>query len=387
MAATGTSRSGEMIPLFDLRFEPEDLEAVAEALRSGWLTQGPRVAALEEAFAAHLGCAHAVAVSSCTAALHLAYRAAGVGPGDEVIVPSYTFVATANAVLYCGATPVFAEIIGLEDPSLDPEDVAAKITPRTKAVAAVHFGGYAAPVDALAALCDEHGLALIEDAAHAPAATLRGRKLGTWGSAGCFSFFSNKVLPVGEGGLLATDDPAVAASARAGRSHCMTSGTWDRHTGRTDTYDVDGLGLNYRLDEPRAALLLSRLPRLAEEIARRREHTVAYRERLAAIDGVVVPFRAEQVAESSCYILPIMLSEPGRQAEVRRRLKDDHGVQTSLMYPAIHEFTAYRERFPGVSLPRTERAARAEICLPLFTHLSEDQQDRVVVGLEEALAA
>ncbi|MCW3063429.1 MAG: DegT/DnrJ/EryC1/StrS family aminotransferase [Solirubrobacterales bacterium] len=375
-----------MIPLFDLRFEPEDLEAVAETLRSGWLTQGPRVAALEAAFAETLGRAHAVAVSSCTAALHLAYRAVGVGPGDEVIVPSYTFVATANAVLYCGATPVFADILGIEDPSLDPEDVARKITPRTKAVAAVHFGGYAAPVDALASLCEEHGLALIEDAAHAPSASLHGRSLGAWGTAGCFSFFSNKVLPVGEGGLLATDDDSVAASARAARSHCMSSGTWERHTGRTDTYDVAGLGLNYRLDEPRAALLLSRLPRLPEEIARRQVLTRAYRRRLAGLDALVLPFRDDQVAESSCYILPVMLREPGRQAEVRRRLMDAHGVQTSIMYPAIHEFSAYRERFPGVSLPHTERAARAEICLPLFAHLTEGEQERVILALEEALS-
>jgi dTDP-4-amino-4,6-dideoxygalactose transaminase len=384
MAATGT-RPSSFIPLFDLRFEPEDLAAVAETLRSGWLTQGPRVAALEEAFAMHLDCAHAVAVSSCTAALHLAYRAAGVGPGDEVIVPSYTFVATANAVLYCGATPVFADILGLDDPSLDPADVERRITPRTRAVAAVHFGGYAAPVDELAALCRSHGLALIEDAAHAPDGTLHGRRLGTWGTAGCFSFFSNKVLPVGEGGLLATDDDAVAAAARAGRSHCMTSATWDRHTGRTDTYDVTGLGLNYRLDEPRAALLLSRLPRLGDEIARRQALTRAYRERLAGVAGVTIPFGDEQVAESSCYILPVMLRDASRRADVRTRLREEHGVQTSIMYPAIHEFTAYRERFPGVSLPRTEAAARAEVCLPLFAHLTEDELDRVVVGLEETL--
>ncbi len=259
------------LPLFDLRLEEEDFQAVAETLRSGWLTLGPRTAAFEEAFAAHLGARHAIAVSSCTAALHLAYLAAGVGPGDEVIVPSFTFAATANAVLYCGATPVFAEILSRENPSLDPEDVARRITPRTKAVCVVHFAGYAAAADRLRALCDKHGIALIEDVAHAPSAMLGGRKLGTWGLAGAFSFFSNKVLSVGEGGLLCTDDDEVAAFVRSRRSHAMTSGTWDRHSGRTDTYDVTGLGFNYRLDEPRAALLLSRLGRLEADIARRRE--------------------------------------------------------------------------------------------------------------------
>src|SRR5271166_1026272 len=154
------------LPLFDLRLEPQDLEAVAETLRSGWLTLGPRTAAFEEAFAAHLGARHAIAVSSCTAALHLAYLAAQAGPGDEVIVPAFTFAATAAAVLYCGARPVFAEIVSRERPSLDPEDVARRLTPRTKAVCAVHYAGYPAAADRLRALCDEHGIALIEDVAH-----------------------------------------------------------------------------------------------------------------------------------------------------------------------------------------------------------------------------
>ena len=167
---------------------------------------GPRIQAFEEAFAEHLGVRHAIATSSCTAALHLAYLAAGVEPGDEVIVPSMTFVATANAAVYCGAEPVFAEIIDRTRPVLDPADVEAKITPRTKAVVAMHFGGYAAPVDELGALCAEHNIALLEDAAHAPTGELHGRPLGTWGQSGAFSFFSNKVLSVGEGGLLATND-------------------------------------------------------------------------------------------------------------------------------------------------------------------------------------
>src|SRR3954449_8045504 len=221
MAGTGTSPDLAPVPLFDLRIEDADLEAVAPALRSGDLEAGARVAAFEAAFAEQLGVRHAVAVASCTAALHLAYIGAGVGPGDQVIVPSYTFAATAAAVLYCGATPVFAEVVGPHDLSLDPEDVAARITPRTRAVAVVHFAGYAAPVQELRALCDEHGLALVEDAAHAPSATAAGRKLGTWGEAGGFSFFSNKVLPSGEGGLLATDDDELAAKARSLRSHAM----------------------------------------------------------------------------------------------------------------------------------------------------------------------
>jgi dTDP-4-amino-4,6-dideoxygalactose transaminase len=373
------------LPLFDLRLQPQDLEAVAETLRSGWLTLGPRTAAFEECFAEHLGARHAIAVSSCTAALHLAYLAAEVGPGDEVIVPAFTFAATAAAVLYCGATPVFAEIISRENPSIDPEDVERLITPRTKAVCAVHFAGYAAPVDRLKALCDERGIALIEDVAHAPSASLDGRKLGTWGLSGAFSFFSNKVLSVGEGGLLCTDDDDVAAFARSRRSHAMTSGTWDRHSGLTDTYDVTGLGFNYRLDEPRSALLLSRMGRLESEIERRRELTMRYRALLAEVDGIKVPFADTDVPTSSCYVMPIMLDEDGRQAEVSAELRA-RGIQTSIFYPSIHRFTAYRERFPDVSLPITELASRTELTLPLYTHLSHDDQDRVVTALAEAVA-
>jgi dTDP-4-amino-4,6-dideoxygalactose transaminase len=373
------------LPLFDLQLQPQDLEAVAETLRSGWLTLGPRTAAFEELFAEHLGAKHAVAVSSCTAALHLAYMAAGVGPGDEVIVPSFTFAATATAALYCGATPVFAEIVSREIPSLDPEDVERRITPRTKAVCIVHFAGYAAAADRMKEICDRHGIALIEDVAHAPSASLHGRKLGTWGLAGAFSFFSNKVLSVGEGGLLCTDSDEVAAQARSQRSHCMTSGTWDRHSGRTDTYDVVGLGYNYRLDEPRSALLLSRMGRIEQEIERRRELTLRYRQMLGEVEGIIVPFTAEEIPSSSCYVIPIMIEQDGRQAEVSSRMRE-RGIQTSIFYPSIHRFSAYRERYPDVSLPITELASRTELTLPFYPHMSHDDQDRVVAGLSEALA-
>jgi len=373
------------LPLFDLQLQPQDLEAVAETLRSGWLTLGPRTAQFEETFAAHLGAKHAIAVSSCTAALHLAYLAAGVGPGDEVIVPAFTFAATAAAALYCGATPVFAEIISRKNPSLDPEDVERKITPRTKAVCIVHYAGYAAAADRMKELCDAHGIALIEDVAHAPSATLGGRKLGTWGLAGAFSFFSNKVLSVGEGGLLCTDDDDVAAFVRSRRSHAMTSGTWDRHSGRTDTYDVVALGYNYRLDEPRSALLLSRMGRLESEIERRRELTVRYRELLGGIDGIIIPFEDEDVPTSSCYVMSIMVEADGRQADVSARLRE-RGIQTSIFYPSIHLFSAYRERFPGVSLPITELASRTELTLPFYPHMSNADQDRVATALSEVLA-
>jgi dTDP-4-amino-4,6-dideoxygalactose transaminase len=372
------------IPVFDLRIEQADLDAVEETLRSGWWTMGPRVEEFERRFADHLGCAHVVATSSCTTALHLALLCAGVGRGDEVIVPSFTFVATVAAVIQAGATPVFAEIGGQDDLCMDPEHAESLISPRTKAIMPVHYGGYAASPERLERVCEERGLVLLEDCAHAPFSEVGGRRLGSFGLAGAFSFFPNKVLGIGEGGALSTDSDEVAERARLLRSQGMTAGTQDRHMGRADGYDITALGFNYRIDEPRAALLLSRFARLPEEITRRRQLTRIYRERLGGIDGISVPFRDDQVEHSSAYSMSVMLEEPGRKDEVRTAL-GERGVQTTTMYTGVHEFSAYRERFPGVSLPRTELASQTQFNLPLFPHLTEEELERVAETLEEVL--
>jgi dTDP-4-amino-4,6-dideoxygalactose transaminase len=372
------------IPVFDLKIEQEDLDAVEATLRSGWWTQGPRVAEFEQRFADHLGCVHVVATSSCTAALHLALLSAGIGPGDEVIVPSFTFVATVATVIQAGATPVFGDIGGQHDLCLDPEHVAGLIGPRTKAILPVHYGGYAAAPDRFAALCVAHGLTLLEDCAHAPFSSFDGRALGTFGRTGCFSFFPNKVLGIGEGGALCTDDEEVAEAARLLRSQGMTSGTMDRHNGVATDYDVVALGYNYRMDEPHAALLLSRFGRLAGEIERRRELTRVYRERLARIAGISVPFGDDQVAGSSAYSMSVVVDDPAIRDRTRIGLAE-RGVQTTTMYTGVHEFSAYRERYPDVSLPRTELASLTQFNLPLFPHLGLDQIERVATTLEEVL--
>jgi dTDP-4-amino-4,6-dideoxygalactose transaminase len=345
---------------------------------------GPRIQELEEAYARFLGCAHTLATSSCTASLHLAYLAVGVGPGDEVVVPSMSFAATSNAVIYCGGVPVFADIVGTHGLGLDPADVERRITGRTKAVCAMHYGGYPSAIAELRELCDARSIALIEDAAHAPSAECRGRKLGTWGDLGCFSFFSNKVLSVGEGGLVATDSDELAARVRSLRSHGMTSGTWDRHRGHAETYDIVELGFNYRMDEPRAALLLSRMRRVEDEIAQRRRIVRGYRERLGEVSGVTVPYDDDDVDRSSCYVMPVVLDESIDRRAVRQSLSA-RGIQTSILYPAIHEFAYYRARFPGISLPRTEAVARRQLTLPLFPHMTDEQLDRVCEAVAEAV--
>jgi dTDP-4-amino-4,6-dideoxygalactose transaminase len=365
------------IPLFDMQLSEADVEAVAATLRSGWLTMGPRTEEFERSFAQLLDVRHAIALSSCTAALHLAYMAAGVGPGDEVIVPAITFVASAAAVRQCGATPVLAEVGGPHDPGVDPEDVATLISRRTKAVCAVHYAGYSCDTSRLAELCTERGIALIEDSAHHPLHA-------PTGLAACFSFSSSKVLACGEGGLLATDDEDVALLVRGLRSHAMTSEAWDRHRGHAPGYDIIGVGYNYRIDEPRAALLSSRLKRLEEDVDRRRALVRRYRESLRSVDGIVVPYRDDEVDHASCYAMPVLVERGELRDEVRALMRELRGVQTNVLYPSIHSFAAYAspDQRP---LPRSESVARSELTLPLYPHLTHEDQDRVVAALCDGL--
>jgi dTDP-4-amino-4,6-dideoxygalactose transaminase len=371
------------IPVFDIRVEQEDLDAVEEALRGGWWTMGPRVEALEEEFAERIGSAHGVALSSCTTALHLALLCAGVGPGDEVILPSFTFVATAAAVLYCGAVPVFADICGEHDLGIDPELVERALTPKTRAVIPVHYAGFPAAADRIGELCDARGIVMVEDCAHAPAASLGGRNLGSLGFAGCFSFFSNKVLSAGEGGMLITDDLHAATRARSLRNQGLLHNSLQRHEGTAPRYDVLDVGFNYRIDEMRAALISSRMRRLDQEVERRRELMHRYRKGLRGMKGVDVPYTDEGVDESSCYTLAVLVDPEERDA-VRTRMGES-GVQTTLAYTGVHEFSFFRELQPRVSLPRTESVGRRIINLPLFPHLTEDEQDHVLEVLEASL--
>src|SRR4051812_32922199 len=310
------------IPLTDVILDEEDVQAVGDCLRSGWLTMGPRTKAFEEAVARHTGLPHAVAVNSGTAALHLACAALHLGPGDEVIVPAFTFLATANAPRYRGGTPVLCDVVSPHAPNLDPADVERRITKATKAVIAVHMCGYPADMAALRALCDERGLALIEDAAQGFGV----RGLGT-GDAACLSFFSKKQLAVGEGGMVLTRDAELAARVRLLRSHAMTSGTWDRHRGHEDSYDVVDIGFNFRLDEPRAALGLSRLAKVRGEIERRHQSVLAYRERLpefAMWDGA-------QIAAGAHFAFTVLFADVETRVRVREALAQER-IQTT-RYP------------------------------------------------------
>jgi dTDP-4-amino-4,6-dideoxygalactose transaminase len=359
------------IPLSDIEIGDTEVAAVEKVLRSKWLSMGGVTQEFEQAFARFLGVKHAFAITNATAALHLAYMALGLGPGDEVVVPSLTFVATANAILYTGARPVFAEIKSPQDLNISPEDIKRRITPRTKALAVVHYGGYVCDMEAIAAIAEEHGLPLIEDAAHAPGTVLNGRKAGTFGDLGCFSFFSNKNLTTAEGGMVVTDRDDLAERIRLMRSHGMTTLTWDRHRGHAHTYDVVALGYNYRIDEIRSALGLSQLDRLEARNARRQQLVDYYRSELSGVGGLSVPF--EHVSAGAAhYIFPILLDNAETRLDFIRGLKEE-GIQTSIHYPPIHLFKYYRERFgyaPG-DLPVTEDVCARQVTLPLYPTLGE----------------
>jgi dTDP-4-amino-4,6-dideoxygalactose transaminase len=230
------------ITLSDIDLGEAEITNVTRVLSSRWLSMGEVTREFERRFAAYLNVKYAFAVSNGTAALHLANMALGIGPGDEVIVPALTFVATSNAILYCGATPIFADITSLDNLNISPEAIAAKITPRTRAICVVHYGGYPVDMDYVTPIAQKHNLFVIEDAAHAPGAEYHGRKAGTLGDVGCFSFFANKNLATGEGGMVVTDSDALAEQLTRLRSHGMTSLSWERHQGHVHSYDVTALG-------------------------------------------------------------------------------------------------------------------------------------------------
>ncbi|HEY1450668.1 MAG TPA: DegT/DnrJ/EryC1/StrS family aminotransferase [Solirubrobacteraceae bacterium] len=377
--------SGWRVPLTDIAMPEQDVQAVLECLESGWLTMGPRTKAFEQALSAFVGAPHAVTVSSGTAALHLACLAAGLGEGDEVIVPAFSFVASASAPRYVGAVPVLCDVRGANEFTIDHEDVARRITARTRAVIAVHFCGYPADLTPLRALCDEHGLTLIEDCAQAIGALLLDseQQVGTVGELGAFSFFSKKQLCVGEGGMVTSADDALADRVRLLRSHALSSSTWDRHRGHDPAYDVVDIGFNYRLDEPRAALGLSRLARLAQNIEARRTLVSLYRERLADVGGIELAFDEHAVQRSSHFAFPVLLEDRRARDDFRAQLKD-RGIQTT-WYPAIHTFTEYRRFAPPGGLPATSEAADRHCALPLSSSMTEDELDTVVEVVRDVL--
>ncbi|MCD6097653.1 DegT/DnrJ/EryC1/StrS family aminotransferase [bacterium] len=362
----------------------EEEKAALDVLRSGWLSMGRVTEEFESKFASMLGVRYAFATSSGTAALHLASLSLGVGPGDEVIVPSLTFVATVNAFVYDGAVPVFAEITGEDNLNISPQDIERRITSRTKGIVVVHYAGYPVDIESVLGVARRHNLWVVEDAAHAPLARLSGRFLGTFGDVAAFSFFPNKNMTTGEGGMVVTNREDLADRIRLFRSHGMTTLTWERHKGHAHSYDVVALGRNYRIDELRSALGLVQLRKLAENNRKRGNLTELYRKLLADVDDLKVPFIGHP-GEPAYHIMPVLVPL-GKRKKVIDYMRRS-GIQTSVHYPPVHLFTYYRERFGfrEGALPTTERVALSELTLPLYPGMTEDDIAVVVETLKEAL--
>lgn len=371
------------IPLFDLKLTVEEESRVLEVIRSGWLTMGEVTKEFERNFAKFINVKYAFATSNCTAALHLANLVLGIGPQDEVIVPSLTFVATVNSILYVKAKPVFADCESLDNFNISVEDIARKVTPKTKAVIVVHYGGYPCDMKQILEICKERNLALIEDCAHAPGAEYNGRKVGTFGDLACFSFFSNKNMTTGEGGMLVTNNDSFAEKIKLLRSHGMTTLTLDRFKGYAYQYDVLDLGYNYRIDEMRAALGICQLKKLKENNTKRKKIVELYKELLKGEEKIKIPFRSYE-GRSAFHIFPIILDKTINRVNLIRRLNND-GIQVSIHYPPVHKFSYYKKKYPDVKLPNTEFIGEHELTLPLYPHLKEEDVNFIVEHIKKSI--
>ena len=381
------------VPITRPLLDDAELAAVRRPLESGWVVQGPKVAEFEAAFAGFTGAPHAVACSSCTTALHLALAALDVGPGDEVVVPAFTWIATANAARYCGAEPVFADV-SLDDFNVTAEALAERVGPRTRAVIPVHLFGLAVDMDPVLALANEHDLLVVEDAACGFGATYRGRHVGALGEAGAFSFHPRKAITTGEGGMVLTRDADLDARMRVLRDHGGSVSDRTRHeTGAVLLGDFDVLGFNYRMTDIQGALGVAQMTKAETVLTLRRARAARYDELLAGFDWLRrpgVPDGMEHAYQS--YVCLVAPEEPSVErvdalGELRDRLMgalEAEGVATRQGTHAVHTLGAYRERcgLRPEDLPNALLAERLSLALPLFPTMTDAEQDYVVERLD-----
>ncbi|KQQ36225.1 UDP-4-amino-4,6-dideoxy-N-acetyl-beta-L-altrosamine transaminase [Duganella sp. Leaf126] len=368
----------------------EEAAAVLDCLRSGWITSGPVSRQFEQDFAAYLDSdVHAIAVNSATAGLHLALEALGIGPGDEVIVPTMTFTATAEVVRYLGADAVIVDV----DPQtlcLQAEAIAAAITPNTRAVIPVHYGGLACDIDAIVTLARRHGLRVIEDAAHAFPATLRGRLVGTLASdATVFSFYANKTITTGEGGMVVCRDADVARRVRVMRLHGISEDAFDRFVSRRPAwfYQVVAPGFKYNLTDIAAAIGRAQLRKIDRFLARRQQLARGYAQGLAGLPLVLAP-DAPAGSQHAWHLYPVRLTPeaPLSRERLIERLSE-HGIGTSVHYIPLHRQPYWRDRYQldPAQFPHAEASYHAQLTLPLYTRMTDADQARVIATLKELL--
>ena len=361
-----------------------DVAAATEVLRSDWLTTGPKVADFEEAIADYVDARHAVSFSSGTAALHAAVLAAGLKPGDEAITTPLTFCATANAVLYGGGTPVFADVRD-ETLTIDPEEVERRITPRTKALLPVDYAGHPADLDALLAFADRHELIVIEDAAHALGAKYRSRMVGSISHMSVFSFHAVKHLTTGEGGMVTTNNGEFVQRLREVRNHGIDSDARARQADGQWHYEMTTLGFNYRLTDIACALGLAQLPRLPANLARRRTIAARYEKALATVSSLALPIVAADVT-SAWHLYPVRVDASIDRAEVFDALRAE-GLGVNVHYIPVHLHPYYRSRFGyrGGEFPIAETASGRLISLPMFHGMTDEDVDDVILAVEKVM--
>ena len=363
------------IPLFNLNFDGKEAQAAYDTIQSGWISTGPKCEELERMFIDMFKVNYAVSMSNCTDALHLCCLVCGIGPGDEVLCPSLTFAASANCIRYTGATPVFCDIVGPNHINIDPEDIEKKITTKTKAILVVHMAGFPCLMDEIMTIAHKHNLKVIEDACHGPLSEYKGKKLGTIGDCAAFSFFSNKNISTGEGGMFISNNKEMADKARLLRSHGMTTMSYQRAGGHATAYDIVELGYNFRLDDIHAAIAIEQLKKLPKDLENRIAVRARYLERLSKIDNVIVPF-AENKEFVSNYIMPIIITKGTvEDRDNIRNIIHAAGIQTSVHYPAIHRFSIYKNH--NAVLPQTEYVTDHEITLPMYAALTIEQVDYI----------
>lgn len=373
------------VQLFELDYEEEELNALKEVFDSKWITMGEKTRLFEYKFSEFLGSGvKSSAVSSGTAALHLALLALEVGNGDEVVVPGLTFIADLNVVYMVGAKPVLADCESLDNWNVSAKTIEKVITSKTKAVIIVHYAGYPCNMDEIVNLCKKYNISLIEDCAHSPGASYKGQLTGTFGDFGCFSFFTNKNLSVGEGGILTSRNEELFNRVRFLRSHGMTSLTLDRFSGRVISYDVAMPGLNYRIDEFRSALGLVQLKKLQNNNLKRKCLTEKYIEQLKNIDGITIPFTKlnKNIFQSSYHIMPILLDKKIDRKKIIEQLKV-HGIQTSIHYPSFREFSFYKDKVNKCDI--AEEISKRELTLPLHPVMNDDDINLVVDAIKKSL--
>lgn len=359
------------IPLFDLNYGQKEVDAVVKTIESKWISMGPKCLELEEKFEKMLKVKYACAVTNCTTALHLACVAAGIKEGDEVICPSLTFAATVNCIRYVGAIPVFCDICGEENLCMNVDLIEGLITENTKAIIPMHYAGYACDMAQIMDIADRHHLIVIEDACHGPMSEFQGKKLGTMGTAGCFSFFSNKNISTGEGGMIVTNNEEVYNKLKLLRSHGMTTMSYQRASGHATAYDIVDIGYNYRMDDIRASLACVQIDKLPKDLEKRKIVRQWYETYLNSTEGIVIPFMGNTEFVSN-YIFPIVLQNSTvEKRDLLRAKLQEKGIQTSVHYPAIHRFSVYHEF--AKKLPVTEYVTDNEITLPMYSRLKEDE--------------